>query len=143
MEKLTPVGREAIIIILRQFEHKVGVDTADWYKVHDNLIVLAAFTVKFAKENYLPLKFTSIIRPKIKGVSKTDIHSKGRAFDISVIGWKKEKILEFVDLINKEFKLGAISITDGKEREGVFEDAEFDKDGKQTKWPHLHVQCRP
>jgi hypothetical protein len=135
---LDPVDRETIVVTLRQLEHKPGVNSSDWYKVHDNLIILAAFTLVYAKENYLPLIITSIIRPKIKGVSKTDIHSKGRAFDISIRGWTKEQILNFVKKINEEFKIGAISVTDGKEREAVWEDGIT-----AGKGPHLHIQCRP
>ena len=126
---MTDVEKETIIVTLRQFEHKPGVNSGDWYKVHDNLLVLAVFTIIFAKENYLPLIFTSIIRPKIKGVSKTDIHSKGGAFDIFTNGWSKEIIKKFVDKINKEYKIGAISMTDGMEREAVYEGPEF-KDAK-------------
>lgn len=141
--KLDPVDRENIVITLRQLTHKSGVDSADWYKVHDNLIILAAYTVIYAKTKGLPLVITSIIRPKIPGVSKTDIHSSGRAFDISVVGWSKAVIKDFVQKINKEYKIGAVSIRDGVEREAVYEDGvPVEKGGTGGKGPHLHIQCR-
>lgn len=142
-ELLSPVDKEQIILSLRQCEHKTGVNSMDWHKVNDKLLILAGYTLVFCKERSLPIIFTSIIRPQIKGVSKSKTHEQGRAFDLSVGGWSKAKINEFVDKINKEFKLGAVSSTDGTEREAVYEGAEFDKSGKQVKWPHLHVQCRP
>jgi hypothetical protein len=142
-ESLSPVDREQIILSLRQCEHKPGVDSMDWHKVNDKLLILAGYTVIFCKERALPVIFTSIIRPQIKGVSKSKTHEQGRAFDLSVRSWTKAQINEFVTKINKEFKLGAVSATDGTEREAIFEDDEFDKNGKQVKWRHLHVQCRP
>lgn len=134
---------DEIIKNLKTLPHKDGVDKNDWDKVHRNLLVLADYVIAHCETHKLPLVITSIIRPKIKGVSKTDIHSKGRAFDISVRGWSKEDIKFLEDAINEKFTIGAISLTDGKEREAVFEDAEFDKEGDQVKFPHFHFQVRP
>ena len=140
---LNPVDKEKIILSLRQCEHKDGVNEMDWHKVNDKLLILAGYTLIFCNERGIPVVFTSIIRPQIKGVSKSKTHEQGRAFDLSARGWNRPQLKEFVEKINREFKLGAVSSVDGTEREAVFEDAEFDKNGKQVKWPHLHVQCRP
>lgn len=135
------VDLQLIEKIKRQI-HKPGVDKNDWSKVHRNLLVLADYVIAHCETYNLPVIFTSIIRPKIKGVSKTDIHAKGRAFDLSVRGWSKEDIKFLVDAVNEKFTIGAISLRDGQEREAVFEDAEFDKEGDQVKWPHFHFQVR-
>lgn len=135
---MDPVKREQIVMTLRMCNHTSDVDINDWYKVNDNLVILAGYTLVYCKENYLPLKFTSIIRPQIKGVSKSKTHEQGRAFDMSVVGWKLDEIKRFVKRINNEFKLGAVSMSDGAEREAVYEDGITRGTG-----PHLHVQCRP
>lgn len=135
---LDPVKREEIILSLRQCEHKAGVNSMDWHKVNEKLLILAAYTLVYCKSKGLPIIFTSIIRPQIKGVSKSKTHEQGRAFDLSVRGWSKADILEFVDKINKEYKLGAVSAATGEEKEAVYEDGIT-----AGKGAHLHVQCRP
>lgn len=131
-----------VIERLKALPHKEGVNKDDWNKVHRNLLVLADYVLAHTETYNLPMVITSIIRPKIKGVSKTDIHAKGRAFDLSVRGWSKEDIAFLVDNINEKFTIGAISLTDGQEREAVYEGPEFDKSGNQIKWPHFHFQVR-
>lgn len=130
-----------IIAKLKSFPHKEGVDKNDWDKVHHNLLVLADYLIAHCETHKLPIVISSIIRGKLK-ISKTDIHSKGRAFDISVKGWSKEDIQFLADSINEKFTIGAISLRDSQEREAVFEDAEFNEKGDQTKWPHFHFQVR-
>lgn len=127
---------------LKALFHKPGVDKNDWDKVHLNLLILAEYVLAHTETYNLPMVITSIIRPKIPGVSKTDIHAKGRAFDLSVKGWSKEDIQFLADTVNEKFTIGAISLRDHQEREAVFEDAEFNKNGNQTKWPHFHFQVR-
>jgi hypothetical protein len=137
-ELLSPVEKEQIILSLRQCEHKAGVNSMDWHKVNNKLLILAGYTLIFCKERSLPIIFTSIIRPQIKGVSKSKTHEQGRAFDLSVRGWSQDMIKLFVDRINKEFKLGAVSLTDGTEREAIYENGI-----SAGKGAHIHVQCRP
>jgi hypothetical protein len=131
-----------IIEKLQALPHKEGVNKDDWKKVHPNLLVLADYVLAHTETHKLPMVISSIIRPKIPGVSKTDIHAKGRAFDLSVRGWSKEDIVFLEDAINEAFTIGAISLRDHKERECLFEDAEFNEKGDQTKWPHFHFQVR-
>jgi hypothetical protein len=126
-----------IISLLKSQKHKLGVNSDDWDDVHHNLLILGEFTVNYCEENNLPLTFTSIIRPRVKQ-STTDIHASKRAFDISVRGWTESEILTFVDVINRSFKIGAISLRDGQEREAVYEDGIRAGSGA-----HIHVQCRP
>lgn len=144
----------SLIEKLKSLYHNEGVNKDDWDKVHPNLLVLADYVFAHTETYNLPMVITSIIRPKIPGVSKTDIHAKGRAFDLSVRGWSQDDIDFLVDAVNETFKIGAISLRDGKEREAVFEDDEYLKDDKgnfildpdgdkiKKKTKHFHFQVR-
>lgn len=126
-----------IVERLKKLCHKEGVDCHDWDRVNQNLLLIADYVVDHAHAFGLPIIFTSIIRPKIKGVSKSVTHEEGRAFDLSVRGWTQAQIDELVGLVNEHFKVGAISFSDHKEKEAVYED------GKSAGTaPHLHFQVR-
>ncbi len=120
---------------LKNLPHK-GCDPKDWEKVHQGLRIIAYELLEFCESRNLPVVITSIIRPMIPGVSKTDIHAKSRAFDVSVKGWNADNILECVDYINDLLAedLGAIAISDGKPRAVVYHVGTA---------PHLHCQTRP
>lgn len=137
---LTPVRREDIIRRLKMQKHKKGVDKNDWDLVHGNLLLVAEFDLNLCEDLSLPVEYTSIIRPMLD-VSKTDIHADKRAYDRTLRGWPDGAAKWFAELINDGLDVGAVSRSDGKERESVFEEDEFDKDGKQIKWKHLHFQC--
>jgi len=122
---------------LKSMAHKIGVKPSDWDLVKPNLLLIADFVVDYATDHDLPILFTSIIRPRIKGVSKSVTHEEGRAFDLSVRGWNRVLIDKLVILTNDKFHIGAISITDGKEREAVYEDGITAGLGA-----HLHFQVR-
>lgn len=126
-----------IIPKLKELYHKEGVNKDDWDKVHPNLLVLADYVLSHCETYNLPLVITSIIRPKIQGVSKTDIHARGRAFDVSVKGWSQQDIQFLVDAVNEKLTIGAISLKDGQEREAVYEDGVSVGRGA-----HLHFQVR-
>ncbi len=148
---------KGIIPKLKKLFHKAGVNRDDWDKLHPNAVALAEY-VYFHCENYnFQMVITSIKRPRISKVSKTDIHAssgfyinaegekiefEGRAWDMSVLNWQLEDIYFLRDNVNRIFSTGAYSTADGVERECVYEPAEYDENGKQTKWPHLHFQCR-
>lgn len=123
---------------IQEIDHKEGVDPEDWKRVHPNLLILADEVISFCDNRNLPLKFTSVIRPRIKGTSKTDIHSTGRAFDISLIGWSDAEARDLAYIFNRKFKIGAISASTGEENEVVFEDGITAGRGR-----HLHFQVRP
>lgn len=122
---------------LQKLPHKKGVNPNDWFSVADDLAKIAEFVCHYAFTMNLPILFTSIIRPKIKGVSKSKTHEEGRAFDISVRGWPKKYILELVKMVNEAFSVGAISASDGVEREAVYEDGV-----SAGTAPHIHFQVR-
>lgn len=122
--------------ILQLYPHKKGVNDADWLRVHPNLLKLAYFYVNFCEEHGIPVMFTSIIRPMIPGVSKTDIHAKGRAFDASAKGWTKELKDEFERQVEEKFKaIAAIAISTGKPNAIEWHDA--------GRGDHAHLQVRP
>lgn len=124
---------------IKALVHKAGVNKDDWDKVHPNLLVVADYVLAHAETYGLPVVFTSIIRPGIKGVSVSKTHAEGRAFDISVKGWSPEDIKFLVDAINEKLHIGAISFSDGKEREALYEPTVL-KNGKVIKTAHLHFQ---
>jgi hypothetical protein len=141
VKPLTPKRRDGIIRRLKLQKHKKGVDPNDWDKVHPNLLLVAEFDLSLCEELGLYVEYTSIIRPMIKGVSISDSHAQKRAYDRTLRGWKDGIAPWFVELINGGLKVGAVSRSDGKEREAVFEE-DVIKDGKQIKWKHLHFQVR-
>lgn len=130
---------------IKNIVHKSGVNPEDWTRVHKNLLLILEYVIDHCHTYNLPLVISSIIRPRIKGASKTDIHAKRRAFDISVRGWGGQDIDFLVTCINKDMTIGARSISDGQEREAVYEPDEFKiVEGKkvQIKWAHIHFQVR-
>lgn len=75
-------------------------------------------------------------------MSVSDTHEDGRAFDISVRGWRNEDIDDCVEECNKSFSsIGATGKSNGIKKAAVFEDDRFDDAGKQIKWRHIHFQC--
>ncbi len=140
-QPLTPSRRQVIIDRLKNKPHKKGVDPNDWDKVRDNLLIVAEFDLNLCEDLGLYVEYTSIIRPRIQGVSVSDSHSQKRAYDRTLRGWPEGVSDWFVQLINDGLSVGAVSASDGKEREAVFEKDEL-KNGKQIKWKHLHFQVR-
>jgi len=128
---------EEIICYATLLHHKSGVNKNDWLHVHHNLLQILDFVVDYAADHDLPIMITSIIRPKIKGVSKSKTHEEGRAFDLSVRGWNDVHVQKLVILVNDKFETGAISLSDHKEREAVYEDGQ-----SAGTAPHLHFQVR-
>lgn len=129
--------KKDVIANAKKLFHKPGVNSSDWDKVKPELLILIDYVISHCETYNLPLTITSIIRPKINGVSKSVTHQEGRAFDISVRGWSHEDIKFLVDNINDKFTIGAISLKDGKEREAIYEDGVTAGLGS-----HIHLQCR-
>lgn len=140
VKPLTPERRLSIIARLKKTKHKAGVDVNDWDKVKDNLLLVAEFDLNLCEELRLYWEVTRIIDKPIKGVSVSNSHDR-RAYDRTLRGWPSGIAAWYAELVNGGLTVGAVSKSDGKERESVFEDDVF-KDGKQVKWKHLHFQCR-
>jgi hypothetical protein len=105
------------------------------------LLMAVGFVSLYCDQHNLPMKVTRTVDEMIQGISKTDIHSDGRAFDLSVIGWTTDNIDDFVhDINNSDFakNYGAISATDGIIRLVVWESS----DSITGRMAHLHVQVR-
>lgn len=122
----------------KNLTHKDGVNPLDWDRVDAHLLLLLDFAIDFATSKDLPITITSIIRPQIKGISKSKTHEQGRAFDFSVHGWTQTLIDLCVQQTNDTFSIGAISMSDSKEHEVVYEDGITAGTA-----PHLHFQVRP
>lgn len=129
--------KKFVIDNAKKLFHKPGVNSSDWSKVKPELLILIDYVMSHCETHNLPLVITSIIRPKIPGVSKSVTHQEGRAFDVSVRGWSQEDIDFLVSNINEKFTIGAISLTDKKEREAIYEDGI-----KAGVGAHIHLQCR-
>lgn len=129
-----------MITQLQSLSHKEGVDSNDWNKVKNNLVLLALAVAFFCSKRGLPLVFTSIIREGIKGVSISKTHIEGRAFDISVKGWTHKDIVDLVSWVNSIFNIGAVSLSNGMENEVIYEPREYWENGDLKKEAHLHFQ---
>lgn len=140
-QPLTAKRREQIIARLKKQKHKRGVNPDDWDRVLPNLLIIAEFDLNLCEDLGLDVEYTSIIRPMIS-VSTTDIHAKKRAYDRSLRRWPPGIAAWFAELVNDGLDVGAVSRSDGKQREAVFEDDVYNKDGEQIKWKHLHFQAR-
>lgn len=138
---MTPHRRRLIIDRIKKQRHKSGVDKDDWEKVKDNLLLIAEFDLNLCEELGLYVEYTSIIRPGLFGISTSDSHADKRAYDRTLRNWPVGIAGWFAELVNDGLEVGAVSRSDGKEREAVFENDLF-KDGKQIKWKHLHFQVR-
>jgi hypothetical protein len=140
---LTAKRKKEIIARLKKQKHKSGVNPNDWDKVNSDLLLIAEFDLNLCEGLGLYVEYTSIIRPKIPGVSVSDSHADKRAYDRTLRNWPTDDTASwFAELVNDGLTVGAVSRSDGKEREAVFEEDEFNKHGKQVKWKHLHFQCR-
>jgi hypothetical protein len=119
---------------LNFFQNKEAADT--FLKLEPTLIRVISSMLSWCKDKKLPFVITSCIRGMIPNVSKTNIHSDGRAIDISIKGWRADQITEFVTEFNARFakELGAISIDDNISRVVIFHNA--------GAGDHLHAQLR-
>ena len=124
--------QEKIDFLLAQ-RHKPEVDRTDWMNVNKNLIDLAVAYSGYCIFHNIEVCFTSIIRPMIPGVSKTNIHAAGRAFDASARGWNTDLMDNFLKDGNNRFKdVAAISLADNQPRAFLFHGDIL----------HLHAQVR-
>jgi len=129
----------SIVSKLQKYPHKTDTNPLNWGLVKPNLLLLANSFVDYCDKNKLPVKFTSIIRNGIKGVSVSKTHIEGRAFDCSLIGWSRDEIECCEEYFNMNYSnIGAIPFGHDKGLACVHEDGIT----KGTA-PHLHFQVRP
>ena len=138
---------------MQKMPHKDGVNPEGWRIVKAELLTLAHFYCQFCTAKNLPILITSVVRPRIEGVSVSDTHAQGRAFDASVRGWAVDDIDDILIECNKLHapRMGAVSATDGLSRAVIFEYGQglcsIPKSVEYCKCngaaPHLHFQVRP
>ena len=144
--------KPSISEILATLPHKTGVNRNDWLHVKHDLLNIALWVRQYCAAKHLPLVITSIIRPKIEGVSVSDTHAEGRAFDISSRAFSVDDIDDILIECNRAFAktIGAISSHDGLPRAVIYEFQGFKEQFKATEYlrenrlatPHLHFQVR-
>jgi hypothetical protein len=147
------VTEQALRDLMLTIPHKEGVVPENWRMVDSDLLTLAHFYLQFATSRRLPILITSIIRPKIEGLSVSDTHAQGRAFDVSVRGWTVDDLDDLLIECNRVHapRMGAFSATDGLSRAVVYEYGqgvcmvptrapEYCKMNGAV--PHLHFQVR-
>jgi len=129
---------KSIVSKIQKYPHKPDTNPLNWGLVKPNLLLLANAFVDYCDKNKLPVKFTSIIRNGIKGVSVSKTHIEGRAFDCSIIGWDKDDIENCVEYFNMNYsKIGAIPFGGSTGLACVYEDGITKGSGA-----HLHFQVR-
>jgi hypothetical protein len=105
------------------------------------LIIALANIELYCHFHALPFTVTRTLSERIEGISKTDSHADGRAFDMSTRGWTIDDIDNFVHDMNRSgvaSLYGATSRTDGVVRLVVYEPND-DTTGRVS---HLHIQVR-
>lgn len=129
----------SIIIKLQKYPHKNDTNPQNWELVKPNLLLLANAFVDYCERNSLPIKFTSIIRPGIIGVSVSKTHLEGRAFDCSLKGWDEKQIKFCESFFNEKYSnIGAVPFGQLHGQPCVYEDGITHGTA-----PHLHFQVRP
>lgn len=102
------------------------------------LLCLLAEMNMWALVEDLEFKYTRTVDHKIKNVSTSDIHSTGRAVDISSKNWPNEKIKEFCDYFNSKYaKKYGTSKSGNNPRVAYFEDGV-----SAGTFQHFHIQVR-
>lgn len=98
------------------------------------LLILADMNL-YCKDK-LPFTITRMIDGRIPGLSVSNTHQEGRAFDVSVRGWKEADIETFTKHFNLKYsnEYGAYSLRDGLPRTVVYHNGTA---------PHFHIQIRP
>lgn len=128
----------SIITKLQRYTHKSDTNPLNWNLVKPNLLLLANAFVDYCDKNNLPVRFTSIIRAGIKGISVSKTHIEGRAFDCSVIGWSDDDINKCQDYFNENYSnIGAIPFGGNKGMPCVYEDGITKGTGA-----HFHFQVK-
>jgi hypothetical protein len=109
-----------------------------FFDLNKNLQAILNDAADWAKARSLPFVITRMIDEMIIGVSKTDIHRKKRACDLSRRGWSDIDCRDLESYLNIKYasSFGAYSITDGLPRACVLEL------GMPDRGDHFHIQVR-
>lgn len=72
-------------------------------EIDPRLFIILADVNFWANSHNLECTITRLIDGMIEGVSKTDIHSTGRAFDMRSLPWPEIEKKNLIDYINKKY----------------------------------------
>ena len=114
---------------------KRGVDPKDFKWFTKNCELLFVAVMRYCDDHKLPLRITSLINDRKDVMAKSSTHEEGRAFDISIDGWDKGNIIDFVEYMNKNYKnIAAISAQDLVPRAAIYHNT--------GSGYHIHLQTR-
>lgn len=116
-------------------EVKPEVNFNDLKEATPSLLIVFAGAYEYCSKRKLPFILSSLFSDRVSGrVSKT--HLEKRAFDLSVRGWTRTQIDDFILYMNEKFEhLAAISSSTGKPC--------LIPPVDHGNAPHLHVQVKP
>jgi len=113
---------------------KDDVDVLDIDMIHPAVMTLIGFYMTYCYKHNLHCEITSLIHDREGVIAKSKTHEEGRAVDVSVKGWSREQISDFVNSGNIRFSnIGAISTSDNKARAFVYHNG--------NGW-HIHAQIK-
>jgi hypothetical protein len=122
-----------------------GLNFSDFQDAHPNLLLMLAWINRFCWANSIKCVVSSIFREYDDGISESNTHQTGRAFDLSLKpehGWTDELIVKMEQRAFKELdSIGAISLRT-KLVTPVFIHENKNKNQKVTGL-HAHFQVRP
>lgn len=114
---------------------KPGVDIKDFKWLTRQCEILFVAAMRYCHEHKLPMRITSMVSDRKDVVSKSSTHQEGRAFDLSVHGWEKDNIIDFVEWMNHNYKnIAAISSHDLVPRAAIYHNT--------GNGYHIHCQVR-
>ena len=121
---------------MNHFKLKDGDLLFDMLLVNPYLMYVLSDMNVYCYEEKLPMTITRIVDEQIEGISTSTTHEEGRAFDLSVRGWSKKEIAEFIEHFNDKYAnmYGAYSFSDGMPR--------LIPPADHGTAPHIHVQIR-
>ena len=118
-------------------ELKDGLRVEDLMYLDPRLIIVLGHLTAFCFQNNIQCKLTSLSTDYVEG-RKSTTHLEGRAFDLSIIHWPKQKVTEMKDyLLARVGQYGAYSTSDGKKRLIVIHNVEVQE---RKLGVHAHIQ---
>jgi len=122
--------------IKEYFTVKKDEEFTELAQLHPILFLILAHMNLWCHNRGTPFVITRMIDEKIEGVSISDTHKEGRAFDLSVRNWSDQDIQEFTNTFNNKYgtSVGAFGLRTGLPSVVVYHVGTA---------PHLHIQIRP
>lgn len=120
---------------MRTLQVKELKNLTDLLEINPILFMVLGFVVAYCYKRGLPCRLTRVIDGRIPGVSVSDTHEEGRAFDMSIHGWGADDTQDFVRSMNEKYaeQYGALSLSDNQAKLVVYHVGTA---------AHFHVQIR-